>query len=385
MPFYIKQGKTPDKRHITFYKENGDLYREELFSTQGFSNNYSLKYHCNMPSKTLEIEKMQFDHGNNWDSELLQYIKFDSKETDKTGNYISARNKLMYNDDLVLYSAKVSEDFTDFYRNAYADEVIFVHEGTGVLKSEYGDIKVEKWDYLVIPKGTTYQLLFDSYENVRLFIIESFSMINIPKHFRGEYGQILEHAPYSERDFKTPLLQNAIEKKGEFPLIVKFKERYQKVYLEWHPFDLVGWDGFVYPYAFNLKNYDPVVGKIHLPPPVHLLFTANNFVICNFVPRLFDFHPQAIPAPYYHSNIDSDEVLYYVDGDFMSRTGIGPAYLTLHPMGLPHGPQPGKTEASVGVKEVYEYAIMVDTFRPLLLTEAVKLSMDKNYNKSWIE
>jgi homogentisate 1,2-dioxygenase len=386
MPYYVKQGKIPDKRHITFYKDDGKtLYREELFSTHGFSNNYSLKYHHNMPTKTLDIKKHDLSHGEFWEDALTQYYKFDTKEADGKGNFFTARKQFLFNDDLALYTGKVTEDTDKFYRNAYADEVIFVHEGEGKLYSEYGVLELKKWDYLVIPKGTTYQLKFNDYQNVRLFIIESFSMIDIPKHFRSEYGQLLEHAPYSERDFRTPELADAVIKQGDFELVAKFKDKYQTISLEWHPFDLVGWDGFIYPYAFNIQDYAPTVGKIHLPPPVHLVFTANNFVICNFVPRLFDFHPEAVPAPYYHSNIDSDEVLYYVDGDFMSRTGIGPGYITLHPMGVPHGPQPGKTEASIGVKEVYEYAVMVDTFKPLKLTKHVENSMDKGYNRSWVE
>ena len=338
-----------------------------------------------MPSKTISIEKHQIEHGSHWDDALIQYYKFDTKDSDGKGNFFTSRKQFLFNDDVALYTAKVSEVTEKFYRNAYADEVVFVHEGVGELLSEYGRLEIKKWDYLVIPRGTTYQLKFDSYENVRLFVTESFSAIDIPKHFRSEYGQLLEHAPYCERDFRTPKLKDAIVEKGEFDLITKFRDSYQKIVLEWHPFDLAGWDGFTYPYAFNIQDYAPIVGKIHLPPPVHVVFTANNFVICNFVPRLFDFHPQSIPAPYYHSNIDSDEVLYYVDGDFMSRTGIGPGYITLHPMGVPHGPQPGKTEASVGVKEVYEYAVMVDTFRPLKLTEHVKNTMDSNYPQSWLE
>lgn len=339
-----------------------------------------------MPTKTLKIEKhRREDQGELWDDALIQYYKFDTSKADRTGNFFSARNKFMHNDDVAMYTAKVSEDTNEFYRNAYADEVVFIHEGEGELRSEYGTVEIKKWDYLVIPRGTIHQLKFNSYENVRLFVIESFSAIDIPKHFRSEYGQLLEHAPYSERDFRTPELQDAIVEKGAFNIVTKFREKYQLITVEWHPFDLVGWDGFTYPYAFNIADYAPTVGKIHLPPPVHLVFTANNFVICNFVPRLFDFHPESIPAPYYHSNIDSDEVLYYVDGDFMSRTGIGPAYITLHPAGVPHGPQPGKTEASVGKKEVYEYAVMVDTFRPLKVTDQLKKSMDSDYPTSWLE
>lgn len=385
MPTYIQQGQLPKKRHITFEKPNGELYREELFSTHGFSNIYSNKYHHNMPTKVLGVEAISLSHGENWQDPLIQNYKVNSQVIDKKGHFFSARNKIFHNNDVALYTAKVTENTELFYRNAYADEVIFVHEGSGTLYSEYGTLAINKWDYLIIPRGTTHQLKFDDYDNVRLFVIESFSMVEIPKHFRNEYGQLLESAPYCERDIRTPVLSEPIVQQGQFPLISKFKDKYQQTNLEWHPFDLVGWDGCVYPWAFNIQEYAPKVGKIHLPPSDHLVFSANNFVICNFVPRLYDFHPQAIPAPYYHNNIDSDEVLYYVDGNFMSRTGIGPGYLTLHPKGLAHGPQPGKTEASIGKQETYEYAVMVDTFSPLSLTDNVKKSMDAEYQLSWIE
>ncbi|MCL1145836.1 homogentisate 1,2-dioxygenase [Shewanella sp. 10N.261.52.F9] len=385
MPFYVKQGNIPTKRHITFKKDNGELYREELFSTHGFSNIYSNKYHHNMPTKALSVSPYSLSHGEVWQDSLVQNYKLDTKKADCKGNFFNSRNKIFFNNDVAMYTANVTEDTNEFYRNAYADEVIFVHEGQGTLYSEYGALAVKKWDYLIIPRGTIYQLKFDDYANVRLFVVESSSMVEVPKHFRNEYGQMLESAPYCERDIRTPVLEDAIVEQGEFPLVCKFGDKYQQTSLEWHPFDLVGWDGCVYPWAFNIQEYAPKVGKIHLPPSDHLVFTAHNFVICNFVPRPYDFHPQSIPAPYYHNNIDSDEVLYYVDGDFMSRTGIEAGYMTLHQKGVPHGPQPGRTEASIGKTETYEYAVMVDTFAPLQLTEHVKHCMSIDYNRSWIE
>ncbi|WP_412503395.1 homogentisate 1,2-dioxygenase [Shewanella indica] len=385
MPFYVKQGQVPNKRHIAFEKPSGELYREELFSTHGFSNIYSNKYHHNMPTKALTVEPFKLSHGEVWQDSLVQNYKLDSKQADRQGHFFCARNKIFFNQDLAIYTARVTEDTELFYRNAYADEVVFVHEGEGELLSEYGKLKVQKWDYLVIPRGTTYQLKFKDYTNVRLLVIESFSMVEIPKHFRNDYGQLLESAPYCERDIRVPELTEAKVEQGEFPLVSKFGDKYQLTQLEWHPFDLVGWDGFVYPWAFNITEYAPKVGKIHLPPSDHLVFTAHNFVICNFVPRPYDFHPKAIPAPYYHNNIDSDEVLYYVDGDFMSRTGIKAGYLTLHQKGVPHGPQPGRTEASIGKKDTYEYAVMVDTFAPLQLTTHVQSCMSTDYNRSWLE
>ncbi|PKG56938.1 homogentisate 1,2-dioxygenase [Shewanella sp. Choline-02u-19] len=385
MPFYVKQGSIPTKRHITFKKDNGELYREELFSTHGFSNIYSNKYHHNMPTKALEVAPYSLSHGKDWQDSLIQNYKLDTKLADSEGNFFNARNKIFFNNDVAMYTAKVTEDTDEFYRNAYADEVVFIHEGEGTLYSEYGALAVKKWDYLIIPRGTTYQLKFSNYSTARLFVIESSTMVEVPKHFRNEYGQMLESAPYCERDIRTPELQQAIVEKGNFSLVCKFGDKYQLTSLEWHPFDLVGWDGCVYPWAFNIQEYAPKVGKIHLPPSDHIVFTAHNFVICNFVPRPYDFHPQSIPAPYYHSNIDSDEVLYYVDGDFMSRTGIEAGYMTLHQKGVPHGPQPGRTEASIGKTETYEYAVMVDTFAPLKLTEHVKNCMSIDYNRSWIE
>lgn len=385
MPFYIQQGEIPSKRHIAFKKANGELYREELFSTHGFSNIYSNKYHNNMPTKVIKVEPYNLVHGQEWQDKILQNYKIHTAQLDSSGNFFSARRQHMFNADVAMYTAKVTEDTEHFYRNAYADEVVFVHEGSGTLYSEYGKIKIKKWDYLVIPKGTTYQLKFDNYDDVRLFVIESATMVTIPKHYRTETGQMLETAPYCERDIRTPKLQQATVEKGEFDLYIKYGNRYQKTVLEWHPYDLVGWDGACYPWAFNIDDFAPLVGKIHLPPSAHQVFSANNFVICNFVPRLYDFHPESIPAPYYHSNVDSDEVLYYVHGDFMSRTGIEAGSITLHPMGVPHGPQPGKTEASIGKKETYEYAVMVDTFAPLKVTNHFQSCMEEGYHHSWLE
>ncbi len=385
MPFYIQQGEIPSKRHIAFKKANGELYREELFSTHGFSNIYSNKYHNNMPTKVTKVEPYRLEHGREWQDRILQNYKIHTAQLESSGNFFSARKQHMFNADVAMYTARVTEDTEQFYRNAYADEIVFVHEGTGTLCSEYGNIEVKKWDYLVIPKGTTYQLKFDCYEDVRLFVIESATMVTIPKHYRTETGQLLETAPYCERDIRTPKLQQAIVEKGEFDLLIKYGNRYQKTVLEWHPYDLVGWDGACYPWAFNIDDFAPLVGKIHLPPSAHQVFSANNFVVCNFVPRLYDFHPESIPAPYYHSNVDSDEVLYYVHGDFMSRTGIEAGSMTLHPMGVPHGPQPGKTEASIGKKETYEYAVMVDTFAPLKVTNHFQSCMEEGYHHSWLE
>lgn len=386
MPYYVKVGQVPPKRHTTFYKPDGkSLYREELFSTKGFSGIYSNKYHLYMPPQVDSIRELEKNNLNDWNDAPLQYYHFftDSKKTN--GNFLTARNVFLKNDHCIVSTAHVSEDTDIFYRNSYKYELLFAHYGEGEFLSEYGRISFEQWDYIVVPKGTTYQIKFKNFKNAKLFIVESDTPFDIPVHFRNEYGQLKEDAPYYERDFRPPEFMDPIDKQGKFPLMLKVSDRMFEYHLPHHPFDVVGWDGYLYPYAFNIKEYAPKVGKIHLPPPIHLMFTTEHFVVCNFVPRLFDFHPQSIPAPYYHSNVDSDEVLYYVYGDFMSRTGVKEGSITLHPMGIPHGPQPGKTEASIGKKETDEYAIMIDTFTPLHVTQNVKSTMVKDYNQSWLE
>ena len=387
MPFYVKVGKVPPKRHTTFYKSDGkSLYREELFSTKGFSGIYSNKYHLYLPPEVEKISELNIDSSaNEWKDAPIDYYHFMTDKKMTKGNILSARNEFLKNEHCVVSTAHITEDADFFYRNSQMHEIVFIHHGKGSLLSEYGKIKFEDWDYLIIPKGTTYQIKFDDYKNNKVFIIESATPYEIPSHFRNEYGQLTEEAPYYERDFRVPEFMEPVDKKTDFKLMLKVRGKMFEFRLPHHPFDVVGWDGFLYPYAFNIKEYAPKVGKIHLPPPIHLLFKTENFVICNFVPRLYDFHPNAIPAPYYHSNVDSDEVLYYVHGDFMSRTGVQEGSITLHPMGIPHGPQPGRTEASIGKKETDEYAIMIDTFQPLRVTKNVKETMVDEYSQSWLE
>jgi homogentisate 1,2-dioxygenase len=386
MPFYVKLGKVPQKRHITFYKEDGkSLYREELFSTKGFSGIYSNKYHLYMPPQVEAIKEIFPFQDKKWNDASLQYYHFMTDNKKSEGNFLSSRNVFLKNRHCSISTANITEETALFYRNSFSHELLFVHYGEGELLSEYGRLPLKEWDYVVVPKGTTYQLKFKDYSNVKILIVESDSPFEIPRHFRNEYGQLKEDAPYYERDFAVPQFMDPFDVKGNFQLLIKVANRYFEYQLPHHPFDVVGWDGFLYPYTFNIKEYSPKVAKIHLPPPIHLLFETAHFVVCNFVPRLYDFHPQAIPAPYYHSNVDSDEVLYYVHGDFMSRSGVQEGSITLHPMGIPHGPQPGRTEASIGKKETEEYAIMIDTFEPLEVTQNVKETMVDEYSQSWLE
>ncbi len=386
MPFYIKLGNVPHKRHTTFYKQDGkSLYREELFSTKGFSGIYSIKYHLYMPPQVENIKEIQKENLVEWKEAPLQYYHFVTERKKSAGNFYSARNEFLRNSHCIISTAQVSEDTDIFYRNSFMHEIIFIHHGSGVFYSEYGQLTFEDWDYIVVPKGTTYQMKFNNYNNIKLFVIESDTPFEIPNHYRNEYGQLKEDAPYYERDFKVPKFMEPVDKKGKFSLTLKVNNRIFEYELPHHPFDVIGWDGFLYPYSFNLKEYAPKVGKLHLPPPIHLMFITEHFVVCNFVPRLFDFHPDSIPAPYYHSNVDSDEVIYYVHGDFMSRTGVKETSITLHPMGIPHGPQPGKMEASIGKKDTEEYAIMIDSFSHLSVTKNVKDTMVEDYHHSWLE
>jgi len=386
MPFYHKLGKLPLKKHITFFKDDGkSLYREELCSTKGFSGIYSTKYHIHMPTSTLEVREGKGVKIEQWDEIPLSYYHFFTDNKKTPGDVLTSRNYCLHNNNCDVATSSPTENAEYFYKNSHAHEYIFIHRGTGTLLSEYGELQFVEGDQIIIPMGTLYQLNFNDFENNKVLIIESRTPYEFPKHFINDSGQLLEDAPFCERDIKIPDKLEPKDEKGRYRIKIKAMNRVFEHVLDHHPFDVVGWDGYLYPFAINIKDYAPKVGKLHLPPPVHLIFVTQNFVLCNFVPRLFDFHPESIPAPYFHTNVDSAEVLYYVEGDFMSRKGIKDGSITLHPLGLPHGPQPGKTEASVGVKETYEYAVMLDTFEPLYLTKDVIDIMDNDYFKSWIE
>lgn len=387
MPFYHTLGDLPKLKHTTFYKSDGkSLYREELISSKGFSGIFANRYRHNMPTALVSNKELHLAPNIDWpEAEVLYYHFYTDKKKSK-GNFITARNVFLRNDRCSIATCHVSEDTEDFFRNVYHNEYVFVHHGRGMFLSDFGNIPFEPGDQFIIPRTVTHQFKFDDYSaNNKLVIVESVGPYEIPRHYRNEYGQLEEHAPYSERDFKIPRILDPRDEKGEFRVILKAGKRYFEHILPHHPYDVVGWDGYFYPYAFNIKDYHPKVGRIHLPPPIHLCFITDQFVLCNFVPRPFDFHADAIPTPYVHSNVDSDEILYYVEGDFMSRTGVVEGSITLHPGGMPHGPQPGKTEASIGAKETKEYALMVDTYSPLLPTSNVRETIDKDYARSWLE
>ncbi|MGZ5242808.1 MAG: homogentisate 1,2-dioxygenase [Bacteroidia bacterium] len=381
---YYSLGNIPHKRHTVFRQPDGRLYSEELFSTEGFSNNSSLLYHVHPPTQVKHI-------GKEWDitpkvaiKNNMQHRSYVTFKTEGNKDYLKSRTPLLVNNDVFLGTAVPTASMNYFFKNADADEMLFIHEGSGKLKTAFGEIPFAYGDYLIIPRGIIYKLEFDTEHN-RILYLESFSHITTPKQYRSKMGQLLEHSPYCERDIRKPQNLETHDETGDFEVMVKKGHHIFPYIYANHPFDLIGWDGYEYPYAFSIHDFEPITGRVHLPPPIHQTFEAHNFVVCSFVPRLYDYHPQAIPAPYNHSNIDSDEVLYYVDGDFMSRKHVERGQITLHPIGIPHGPHPGTVEKSIGKRETGELAVMVDTFNPLWITEDAMDLEQKEYYKSWIE
>ena len=380
-----KLGNIPPKRHTQFRQPDGSLYNEQLFGTIGFDGMSSLLYHINRPTQVKEIgESIDVRPKVAVDKNIhaRKLIGFEIKPED---DFLKSRKALMVNNDIHIGLAAPRKSLTTyFYKNADADEMLFVHKGTGTLRTIVGNIKFEYGDYLIIPRGMIYQIEFDTEDN-RLLYAESFHPIYTPKRYRNWFGQLLEHSPFCERDYKLPTELETHNEKGDFIMKIKKQNTLHTLHYETHPFDVVGWDGYNYPYGFSIHNFEPITGRVHQPPPVHQTFETRAFVICSFCPRLYDYHPQAIPAPYNHSNIDSDEMLYYVDGDFMSRNDIDQGYISLHPGGIPHGPHPGAYERSIGKKETGELAVMIDTFKPLMLTEEALGIDDGKYYKSWLD
>ena len=385
MAHYHTLGNIPHKRHTQFRKPNGELYSEQLFSTEGFSNDYSILYHCHPPTEIIKTDEPVNVQPAIAEEKMLKHRSLEGFNIKPEKDYLKSRKPVLVNNDCHIVLAAPQQSMADyFYKNADADELIFIHEGSGILKTQYGNLDFAYGDYLVIPRGSIYQIEFAT-ENNRLFIVESFSSIRYPKKYVSKSGQLMEHSPFCERDIRQPKNLETIDESGDFLIQTKKKGILYGLHYAHHPFDVVGWDGCCYPFAFSIHDFEPITGRVHQPPPVHQTFEAHNFVVCSFCPRLFDYHPQAIPAPYNHSNIDSDEVLYYVDGDFMSRKHVTRGMITLHPAGIPHGPHPGAVKKSIGAKETNELAVMVDTFHPLQLTkEAVEIE-NEGYVMSWAE
>ena len=379
MPYYQKKGQVPEKRHIQFRNKNNDLYWEELISREGFSSIYSNTYHKNPPTaieKIGECSEINLSLRN----KIHKPYHIRTANINNNGDAIFSRIPLFYNQDITVYKSNVTESMVNLYKNAYADEVLFIQNGNGVLSSNFGSLNISKGDYLVIPRGVIWEIKIKT--KMKILTIESGAPIETPAKYRNKFGQLLEHSPFSERDIKTPNFEKPIDK-NSIKINVKYGSKIQSYFYQNHPFDLVGWDGYYFPWVFNINDFMPITGKIHQPPPVHQTFQSNGFVICSFVPRLFDYHEKSIPAPYAHSNVDSEELIFYVEGNFMSRKGIDSESITYHPMGLTHGPQPGKIEESLNVKETTELAVMIDTFKPLNMTNNTKEIEDKNYPYSW--
>jgi homogentisate 1,2-dioxygenase len=383
MPIYHTLGQIPAKRHTVFRKPDGALYAEELVSTEGFSSMYSLVYHTHPPTIVKELGTPYSVEPKIAREKHLRHTSLLGFNIKPQKDYLESRKIVLVNSDLQISLAAPMESMTTyFYKNSQADEVLFIHKGSGTLRTGFGKIYFKYGDYIVVPRGTIYQIEFNDADN-RLFIIESFSPIHFPKRYQNKYGQLMEHSPFCERDIVRPSDLETFDEAGDFKVLIKKQGLIYPYTYGTHPFDFIGWDGYHYPWAFSIHNFEPITGRVHQPPPVHQTFEAHNFVICSFVPRKYDYHPQAIPAPYNHSNIDSDEVLYYVDGDFMSRKSVVQGQITLHPGGIPHGPHPGTVESSIGKEKTEELAVMIDPFKPLMLTEDAIAIEDENYHKSW--
>jgi len=385
MPIYHKSGSIPPKRHTQFYKPDGGLYYEQLFGTIGFDGMSSLLYHHNRPTQVKKVLESLDAAPSVAVEKNIQCRNLLSWDVAPANDFLEARTPLLVNQDIHVGVAAPRQSVKDyFYKNADADELLFIHQGSGKLHTLLGTISFEYGDYLIIPRGMIYQISFDTADN-RILYAESFHPIYTPRRYRNWFGQLLEHSPFCERDYKLPEGLETHDEKGDFLIKVKKQGKLHQLVYAYHPFDVVGWDGYNFPYGFSIHNFEPITGRVHQPPPVHQTFETSAFVVCSFCPRLYDYHPKAIPAPYNHSNIDSDEVLYYVDGDFMSRNNIDKGNITLHPAGIPHGPHPGAYERSIGQTGTEELAVMIDTFKPLMLTEDAMKIDDGKYYKSWIE
>lgn len=382
MSRYVQMGRVPRKRHTQFRKADGGLYTEEVFGTRGFSGIASTLYHTYLPTQTEDFAPLPFPKPQMADDEPLRHYHLKTAPAEACGDPITGRVPLMLNDDVSVGLCRPAERMDYFYKNADGDDLLFVHDGTGKVETLFGTLAYGPGDYIDIPRGVIYRVVPDLGET-RFLVMESASTIESPRRYRNEYGQLLEHAPYCERDIRVPETLETHDEAGCFEVRIKARGRLTAYFYPHHPLDVVGWDGFLYPWAFNIGDFEPVTGSLHQPPPTHQTFEGHNYVVCSFVPRLLDYHPDAVPIPYNHSNLDSDEMIYYVNGNFSSRRGIERGSVTLHPSGIPHGPQPGAVEASLGRARTDELAVMVDTFHPLRLTRAGAGLEDAAYPFSW--
>ena len=382
MPFYQRLGDVPRKRHIQF-RENGTLLTEEVMGLEGFTGNESILYHLHSPCRVMKLDGFEAIKRDEWVPDQHAHRHFKTGDVKPEGDEITGRRLLMWNDDVEISLCRPARQMDYFFRNGEGDEVIFVHEGTGTLQTTFGDVPYKEGDYVVVPRGTTYR--FDPVGAQRYLVFETPGLVEIPKRYRNEYGQLVEGAPYYNRDIHPPSELRTVREQGEFDVKVRVRGGYQTYVVDYHPFDVVGWDGYLYPWTFSVHDFEPITGRIHQPPPSHQTFQGQNFVICSFCPRKLDFDPEAVPIPYHHSNLQSEEMIYYVSGNFGSRKGVEVGSITLHPSGLPHGPQPGLAEKSLGMTETHELAVMCDTFHPLKLSTLARGLDDGKYMYSWAE
>jgi homogentisate 1,2-dioxygenase len=385
MPMYHALGSFPRKRHTVFRRPDGGLYAEELMGHEGFVGTSSLLYHTHPPTTVKSARKVRDIRWEADDDTSLRHRHFLTARARKGGSPTLDRLPLLFNADVAMLYVEPDETDAHFYRNSQADEVVYVVEGQGVLESVYGDLPYRPGDYVIVHRNILHRWRLDLSVPNKFLVFESRGHVRFPKRYRNEFGQLLEGAPFSERDIRRPAELRVHDERGDFPLLVKQYDAINELMLDHHPFDVVGWDGYFYPWAFNIHDFEPIVGRIHQPPPVHQTFQGDGFVICSFCPRPYDFDPNAIPAPYNHSNVDSDEVLFYASSEFMSRKGIEYGSITHHPDGLPHGPHPGRAEASIGAKYTNELAVMMDSFRPLKVAKSAMPIEDPKYHQSWLE
>jgi homogentisate 1,2-dioxygenase len=382
MPFYQRLGDVPRKRHIQF-RENGTLLTEEVMGLEGFTGNESILYHLQSPCRVMKLDGFSEIKRDEWVPDQHAHRHFKTADVKPEGDEITGRRVLMWNNDVEISLCRPEQQMDYFFRNGEGDEVIFVHEGTGTLQTTFGDVPYKEGDYIVVPRGTTYR--FDPVGAQRYLVFETPGLIEIPRRYRNQYGQLVEGAPYYNRDIHPPTELRTVREQGEFEVKVRVRGGYQTYIVDYHPFDVVGWDGYLYPWTFSVHDFEPITGRIHQPPPSHQTFAGQNFVICSFCPRKLDFDPEAVPIPYHHSNLQSEEMIYYVSGNFGSRKGVEVGSITLHPSGLPHGPQPGLAEKSIGLHETHELAVMCDTFHPLKLSKFAKGLDDGVYWRSWYD
>jgi homogentisate 1,2-dioxygenase len=386
---YATLGQIPPKRHVQF-RRNGDgsdggapLLVEEVMGYEGFSGNESILLHLQSPCRLDQVGAFRPIEREEWVPAAHVHRLADTNPVERGGDPFSSRRLLMWNNDIEVSIAKPTEALDAFYRNGEGDEVLYVHRGSGVLRTVFGRVPFRERDYIVIPRGTTHAFELDEGEEQVWVCFHTPGEIETPNRYRNRYGQLLEHAPFSQRDFHPPEELETYDEKGEFPVRVRVRDGHQDYVLDRHPFDVVGWDGYVWPYTFNANDFEPRAGRFHLPPPSHQTFQGPNFVICTFAPRMLDWDPEAVTLPYHHSNIQSEEVMFYAAGDYAARKGVDVGSITLHPSGLPHGPQPGAVEKALGKKSTDELAVMWDTFRPLRLS-TLWSDVDKpEYAYSW--